>query len=102
MAVVATSVRYAREDGLASAFLGGSLPSTRVAVMVVGTPLSFVSIAIADGPVRAAVVIIGMAVVAALVTLAAWRRVHGFTGDVLGALCVTTETVALLLLAARW
>ncbi len=35
-------------------------------------------------------------------TALAQRRLGGFTGDVLGAAGVVSETVALLVLAARW
>ena len=39
---------------------------------------------------------------AALVVGLAWRRVGGFTGDVLGAAIVVGETVGLVVAAARW
>jgi adenosylcobinamide-GDP ribazoletransferase len=32
----------------------------------------------------------------------AWRRLGGYTGDVLGAAGVVAETVGLLVAAARW
>jgi cobalamin synthase len=41
-------------------------------------------------------------VAAAGVLLLAWRRVGGFTGDVLGASGLAGETVGLLVAAARW
>jgi cobalamin synthase len=43
----------------------------------------------------------GAAAAAGLVALA-WRRLGGFTGDVLGAAGVVLETVALVIVAARW
>ena len=43
----------------------------------------------------------GLASAAAVVILA-WRRVGGFTGDVLGAAGVVVETVGLVVAAARW
>ena len=46
-------------------------------------------------------VAIGAAAAAALIALA-WRRLGGFTGDVLGAAGVVLETVALVVVAARW
>jgi len=32
----------------------------------------------------------------------AWRRLGGFTGDVVGAAGMVLETVALVVVAARW
>jgi adenosylcobinamide-GDP ribazoletransferase len=43
----------------------------------------------------------GVAAAAGMVALA-WRRLGGFTGDVLGAAGVVLETVALVIVAARW
>jgi cobalamin synthase len=39
---------------------------------------------------------------AGAVFLLAWRRLGGFTGDVLGASGMVAETVGLLVAAARW
>jgi len=39
---------------------------------------------------------------AGAVVLLAWRRLGGFTGDVLGAAAVVGETAGLLTLAGRW
>jgi cobalamin synthase len=43
-----------------------------------------------------------VAIGAAAVVVLAWRRVGGFTGDVLGAAGVVGETTGLLVAAARW
>jgi len=43
----------------------------------------------------------GVAAGAAVVGLA-WRRLGGFTGDVVGAAGMVLETVALVVVAARW
>jgi len=102
MAVIARTLPYARTNGLASAFLGGSpLP-----VAVLGTLLASV-LAIAGGGHLSSRSVAVLAVAACLATgglVAAFaqRRVGGFTGDVLGAAGVLGETVALLVLAARW
>lgn len=98
MAVIARTLPYARGDGLASAFLGG--PVAPVAAS--GAALAIVLAVLGDRP---AISVVGVGCVvtgAALVAVAARRRLGGFTGDVLGAAGVVGETVALLALAARW
>jgi len=102
MAVIARTIPYARSSGLASAFLGGGpLP-----VALIGTLLAS-ALAIAGGGHLASRAVAVLAVGACLATgglVAAFahRRIGGFTGDVLGAAGVLGETVALLVLAARW
>ena len=46
-------------------------------------------------------VALGMAA-GAVVVLVARRRLGGFTGDILGAAGLVTETVALVVAAAKW
>src|SRR4051794_35016030 len=89
MAAVARTVPYARQDGLASAFLGDTR-SSLVAVVVIGAAASVFLAGWA-----AAGILVGLAVVALAV-----RRIGGFTGDVLGATGVIAETAALLVAAA--
>jgi adenosylcobinamide-GDP ribazoletransferase len=48
-----------------------------------------------------AVAAAGLAGFGAVLTLA-WRRLGGYTGDVLGAAGIVAETVGLLVAAARW
>lgn len=96
MALAATRVAYARPGGLASAFLGARsrLPAAGLAaaaaVSVLWRPVA--------GPLA---VLVGITAGAAVVALAV-RRVGGFTGDVLGAAGVLTETVGLVVAAGRW
>jgi len=87
MATVAGTVPYAREEGLATAFLGGT------GVWVVAVAGAGAAIALAGWPALG--VLAGLVVVALAV-----RRVGGFTGDVLGAAGVIGETVGLLVAAA--
>jgi adenosylcobinamide-GDP ribazoletransferase len=87
MATVAGTVPYARDEGLATAFLGGT------GVWVVAVAGAVAAIALAGW--AALGVLAGLAVVAL-----ALRRVGGFTGDVLGAAGVIGETVGLLVAAA--
>jgi adenosylcobinamide-GDP ribazoletransferase len=95
MAVTMSVVPYARDAGLASSFLGGS-PVTPIAAAV-----PFLALALVRG-VGGAVALLAGVLAAALVVAFARRRIGGFTGDVLGAAGVVCETVALVVLSARW
>lgn len=108
MALTMAVVPYARPGGgLASAFgvppgaaAGGAQGAAWAAgagVVVAGG----VVVASAGWPAGAAAVgalAVGFGAVVAL----AWRRVGGFTGDVLGAAGVVAETAALVVASARW
>jgi adenosylcobinamide-GDP ribazoletransferase len=97
MAVTARTVPYARPDGLAAAFLGGRALTTAVVGAVIAVALAFA------GPGVAGIAAVGgVALGAAVVVTLAWRRLGGFTGDVLGAAGVVGETTGLLVAAARW
>jgi adenosylcobinamide-GDP ribazoletransferase len=97
VALVPAVVPYAREDGLASSFLGGAVPVGPLLGAVLGVVLCLVAIG-APGLAAAG----GLALAVAAVVVAARRRLGGFTGDVLGASVVAGETAGLLLAAARW
>ncbi len=98
MAVVVTSVRYARPSGgLATAFLGARLGPA----LVVGLTLAVAGSALGRGVGGVVGLAVGAAVAAGIVGLAV-RRLGGFTGDVLGGAGVAFETVALVVAAARW
>jgi adenosylcobinamide-GDP ribazoletransferase len=114
MAVLARGIPYARpEGGLATAFTtpafgaaevepGHRAPWGRRAVVsvVAGVVLAVVLAMLGRGLVGLAAVG-AEAVAAAGVGWLAWRRIGGFTGDVLGAAGVIGETVGLLVMAAR-
>jgi adenosylcobinamide-GDP ribazoletransferase len=95
MAVTTCIVPYARGNGLANAFLGGGV----AAPLVLGVPLTALAAVRGVGGVVA--VLAGLAG-GVLVIVLAQRRIGGFTGDVLGAAGVVTETVALVVASARW
>ena len=109
MAVTARAVPYARPAGLASAFLpvpgaGTRRGAARLAgPAVLGLAGGLLALALAFAGRGA----LGLAAVgteaagAAAVVFLAWRRLGGFTGDVLGAAAVVGETVGLLTLALR-
>jgi len=94
-------VPYARSTGgLATAFLGGGVASSALAAsvgMAAGTSLAVW----AGGTPAGLGVGAGVLAVAALLWVAR-RRLGGFTGDVLGAAVVVSETAALLVSGVRW
>jgi adenosylcobinamide-GDP ribazoletransferase len=102
MAGVVTAVPYVRRDGLATAFGGGAGHRGRFPCLTVGGAVLGAGLAAAwrlpAGPVA-----VGAALVAgAAVVWFAWRRLGGYSGDVLGAAGIVGETVGLLVAAARW
>ena len=101
MVATMLALPYARpEGGLVAAFLGGRLAVSALAAslgMVVGTSLAVWAAGAAAGAGAAAAV-----VAVAAVAWTAHRRLGGFTGDVLGAAVVVSETAALLVSGARW
>lgn len=98
MAVAARALPYARtKGGLASALLGGDWRPVGLYGLIGAVSLG----AFAGGRGTELAVAAGMAAGGGVV-LAARRRLGGFTGDVLGAAGLVTETVALVVAAARW
>ncbi len=95
MAMTTAVVPYARATGLATSFLGASAP----AAFAAGLP--FMALAAVRGIGGVVALVSGLAAGVVVVALA-WRRLGGFTGDVLGAAGVVTETVALVVASARW
>lgn len=98
LALIASTRPYARENGIATVLLGDrAAPLTALGGVIVGTGLAVAGI---GWPGLAATA--SLLAVSAAVLLLAERRVGGFTGDVLGAIAVLGETVALIVAAARW
>jgi adenosylcobinamide-GDP ribazoletransferase len=89
-------VPYARDDGIASALLHDAPWWPVLAVVPAG-----VVAAIGMGRAGAAAVACGVLAGASVIALAR-RRVGGFTGDVLGAAIVVTQTIGLVVAAAKW
>lgn len=98
MAAVTRIMPYARETGLARAFLGG--PRGRLIVALSLGTLGALALA-ATGGVRGVGALVAAAAVAAGVAVVARRRLGGFTGDVLGALGILAETAGLVVWALR-
>ncbi len=98
MALVALTRPYARPGGLATAFLGDRLaPGLAVAGILAGGVLATAT----DGRAGLAATVAFLVGAAAVVAFAQ-RRIGGFTGDVLGALGLVGETLALVVAAAKW
>lgn len=87
-------MRYARPGGLAEAFRRGASAWVLVWLLPFGTGL------VVTAGWRGAAAAVAAVVVAAAVLWLSQRRLGGFTGDVLGATIVLSETAALLALAA--
>jgi adenosylcobinamide-GDP ribazoletransferase len=112
MAVTARTVPYARPAGLASAFLttptaGG--PRSRAAAALASTAvlglaggLLAIGLAFAGRGAHGLAAVGAESAAAGAVVFLAWRRLGGFTGDVLGAAAVAGETAGLLTLAWQW
>lgn len=99
MAVIALSMRYARADGLVSAFLGARSRVALTASVLLGVVIS-VPLALLE-PRWWGLLVLGCAAAGSwLVAAFARARIGGFTGDVLGAAGVLGETAGLLALAA--
>ena len=110
MAVTARAVPYARPGGLASAFLpapaagarpGAAARLTGPALLGLAGGLLALALAFAGRGALGVAAVGAEAVGAAAVVFLAWRRLGGFTGDVLGAAAVVGETAGLLALALR-
>ncbi|MFZ1471254.1 MAG: adenosylcobinamide-GDP ribazoletransferase [Paracoccaceae bacterium] len=82
----------ARADGLGKAASGGTLPWTPglIAVVLIAVPLGWPAVGL----------LTGMAVTALAISLMARRRLGGQTGDVLGAVQLSSETAGWVLVAA--
>lgn len=92
---------YARQDGLASAFVTkNGADEGAIAAGAFGAVAAAVVAAVARGRRGLVGALAGYAA-AAVVLGRARRRLGGFTGDVLGAAGVTAETVSLLVAARR-
>jgi adenosylcobinamide-GDP ribazoletransferase len=100
MAVALVWLPYARAaGGAASGFRAGS-PAPALAALAVGCVVVAWSFDGGWGP-GVLVAASGLAGFGAVVAFA-WRRLGGYTGDVLGAAGLIAETVGLVVAAARW
>jgi adenosylcobinamide-GDP ribazoletransferase len=100
MATVVNRVPYARSGGtgLVHAFMGSRLPALAVGAAVGAAAAASCVWAVPAGPVAVGASMVAFGAIIAF----AWRRIGGFTGDVLGAAGLIGETVGLMVGAARW
>jgi adenosylcobinamide-GDP ribazoletransferase len=101
-AVVLLVGRYARAEGLATAFRDAGSARLRAAVVIVVGLVVSVPLAIVDRPGHGLAALGAAVVVAVGLVGVAHRRLGGYTGDVLGAGIVLGETAGLLVWSARW
>lgn len=109
MAATALRLRYARSGGgLVTAFRpsgngrGSGSGRTALALTLTAGAVLAGAAAIAWDAVRGPASLVAAAVGAGAVLLLAYRRVGGFTGDVVGAAGIVGETCGLLTAAATW
>jgi len=103
MAVTARSVPYARNGGLATAFLAADGDGRRrVGIAAAGLAGSIVLAGAAGRGLGGLAAVVAAVAGATGVVVLARRRLGGFTGDVLGAAGMVGETAGLLAAAVRW
>ena len=98
MAVTMATVPYARPGGAAEVFAPGT-PSPGALLTLAA---AIVALVVAAPGLPGIVTALAATVAFLAVVGLAWRRLGGYTGDVLGAAGVVAETVGLLVAAARW
>jgi adenosylcobinamide-GDP ribazoletransferase len=105
MVAITEILPYARPTGLVKDFLGANARTARERFAVRGALLAGLALAVVLvelGRGSRGLAALGSELVgAALVSVLSWRRIGGYTGDVLGAAGVVGETIGLLILATR-
>jgi adenosylcobinamide-GDP ribazoletransferase len=102
MGAVARWVPYARPGGLAESFRGAGRGALASWLPLVAGILGALALAVAWKAVAGSVSVVAAVAATSLVVTLAWRRLGGFTGDVLGAAGVVGETVGLVVACAKW
>jgi adenosylcobinamide-GDP ribazoletransferase len=97
VAVTPAWLPYARDSGIASPFLEAHTARWPVLAVLPAGALAMLGAGPAGGVAIATTLIAGVCVLAL-----ARARIGGFTGDVLGATIIVSETVGLAVAAARW
>jgi len=104
MAVVPGVIPHARRDGgLAAGFLRSARPSRwQFAAIALGGSAAGLAAGLSWRILPGLAAVLGAVLAGSAVVWLGWRRLGGYTGDVLGAAGVLAETVGLLIAAARW
>lgn len=93
MATAPAWIPYAHDQGIVTPFLAGA--RKWFIIWFIPAAILLASVDVQRGPLA-----IGLAVLAGTAVLGlAFKKIHGFTGDVLGAAAVIAETVALIVMA---
>lgn len=105
MVAISLVLPYARTNGIVQAFLGSTsrsrgLRQTLTASVLAGLVVAAVLL-ISARSLRGLAALGAELVASGLVAVLSWRRLGGYTGDVLGASGVVGETLGLLVLALR-
>jgi adenosylcobinamide-GDP ribazoletransferase len=105
MVAISLLLPYAKDEGIVRAFLGATSRARAqrnvlIVALVSGIALATTALAVARSWRGMGALVIEL-VAMALVAVLSWRRLGGYTGDVLGAAGVVGETVGLLVLALR-
>ncbi|TAN26535.1 MAG: adenosylcobinamide-GDP ribazoletransferase [Actinomycetota bacterium] len=95
-ALVMESVPYAKSDGIVSAFSSGSGVLARAKLIIAGEMLLSTFLILVSLGVKGIVLPVVMLAVQIVIVLRAKSLIGGYTGDVLGASIVATETFALV------
>ncbi len=101
MVLISEVLAYARPGGLVSSFLstqGGARRAVWASMSLGGVGAIWL---VASGGLRGVEALCGELVAMAAVATLSWRRIGGYTGDVLGASGVVGETVGLVVWALR-
>ena len=98
MVIASRSLPYARQEGIATAFLADGRTDQALLAALAGAGAALGLATVVAGRRGAAAVLTGWGA-AALVLESARRRIGGFTGDVLGAAGVVCETSGLVIAA---
>lgn len=105
MVAISLVLPYARANGIVSAFLGATSRSRgqrQVLAITVFAGLAVAAVLVVVARSLQGLAALGAELVAStLVAVLSWRRLGGYTGDVLGASGVVGETLGLLVLALR-
>jgi adenosylcobinamide-GDP ribazoletransferase len=105
MVAITEVLPYARPSGIVKDFLADSSSSSRQRIVLRGAVIGGVAISVVlvtiERGARGLAALGAELLAMVLVSLLSWRRIGGYTGDVLGAAGVIGETVGLLILVTR-